>query len=168
MKTHRLTILVTPAEKDDIGRQAAALGISASEFVRKAARLLDAEDIAALESIHALLPEFNVALDRMHENLAAALEFNLERHKEIANLRSPEYRKLLLEELLRGGRSEIAAAAALFGQASAEETAPESPPAQREDGTLFERMSQIARSAARSAAENETLARDPAATKRQA
>jgi uncharacterized protein (DUF1778 family) len=99
MKTDRLTLLLTPAEKDRINRQAKALGVSASEFVRTAANVLDAEDLRALEEVRALLPEFNAAVDRIHRNFEAALDHALRHEREIARMRAPAYREEVEAEL---------------------------------------------------------------------
>ena len=93
MRTHRLTLPVSQAEKAPIARQAAALGLSPGEYARKAATMLDAEDIAGLEEIRSLLPEFNAALDRIHDNLVAMAESGEKFDREIARWSSPEYRK---------------------------------------------------------------------------
>jgi uncharacterized protein (DUF1778 family) len=157
MKTERLTLLVTSAEKEQIGRQAGALGISPSEFVLKAANLLDADDIEMIEGIHALLPEFNAAIDRIHANLTAALDSNFKQNREIERLHSSEYRKEILESLIHDGRAEINAAADLFGGGSTEQTTPAQSQPVGSRTTLFERMTAIARAAARTSVEGETL-----------
>lgn len=112
MKTARITLLISPQEKARIGRQAEALGISSSEFVRKAANLVEAEDIAALEEIRSLLPQFNAALDRMHDNFKAALETALRHEQEIERVRGREHRRAVLLEL--ADPDLIAAASDLF------------------------------------------------------
>ncbi len=116
MKTHRLTLLLTEAEKERIAREAASLGTSEGDYVRKAAKLLDAEDVAALEDVRSLLPEFNAALTRIHDTLAAAAERSEKHQQEMARLRSPEYR----EEVRRSIEKDLAgldAVASLFGVA---------------------------------------------------
>lgn len=120
MRTHRLTLPVSPAEKAQIAQQAAALGLSPSEYARKAATMLDAEDIAGLEEIRSLLPEFNAALDRIHHNLVAMAESGEKFEREIARLRSPEYRGEVARSIAEDQRA-LDAAARLFGAAQPEE-----------------------------------------------
>jgi hypothetical protein len=155
MKSEQLTIMVTPAERERIDRQAAALGISASEYLRKVASLLDAQDLETLEGIQALLPEFTGALERIHENLKATLESSSEQERKIAALRHPEFRRRLKSSLLRDHWQDLDAAKELFGGTPpTEEATSDAPP---EGGTLFERMSNIARNAGRAAAEDRSL-----------
>lgn len=116
---HRLTLPVSPAEKAQIAQQAAALGISPSEYARKAATMLDAEDIAGLEEIQTLLPEFNAALDRIHDNLVAMAESGEKFEREIARLRSPEYREEVARSIAEDRRA-LDGAARLFGAARPE------------------------------------------------
>ncbi len=120
MRTHRLTLPVSQAEKAQIAQQAAALGLSPSEYARKAATMLDAEDIAGLQEIRSLLPEFNAALDRIHGNLVAMAESSERRQQEIARLRSPEYREEVARSIAEDQRA-LHAAARLFGVAQPEE-----------------------------------------------
>ena len=93
MRTHRLEVLVSKAEKERIEREAALLGTSTSEYVRKAAALLDAEDIVGMEDVRSLLPELNAALIRIHDNLVAAAEHSERNQLEIERMRTPEYRE---------------------------------------------------------------------------
>lgn len=120
MRTQRLTLPVSPAEKAQIAQQAAALGLSPSEYARKAATMLDAEDIAGLEEIRSLLPEFNAALDRIHHNLVAMAESSERTQQEIERLRSPEYREEVARSIAEDQRA-LDAAARLFGVAQPEE-----------------------------------------------
>ncbi|HEU0100268.1 MAG TPA: hypothetical protein VFQ67_16035 [Allosphingosinicella sp.] len=120
MRTHRLTLPVSQAEKAQIAQQAAALGITPGEYVRKAATVLDAEDIAGLEEIRSLLPEFNAALDRIHHNLVAMADSSERTHLEIERLRSPKYREEVRRSIAED-RQALDAAARLFGVAQTEE-----------------------------------------------
>ncbi len=120
MRTHRLTLPVSQAEKAQIAQQAAALGLSPSEYARKAATMLDAEDIAGLEEIRSLLPEFNAALDRIHHNLVAMAESGQRWEQEIARLRSPEYREEVKRAIAEDRRA-LDSAIRLFGAAQPEE-----------------------------------------------
>src|SRR5688500_3801239 len=101
MRTQRLTLPVTPAEKAQIAQQAAALGLSPGEFARKTAMMLDANDIAGLEEIQSLLPDFNAALDRIHHRLVAMAESNEKWHQEMERLRSPEYREEVARSIMK-------------------------------------------------------------------
>lgn len=116
MRTHRLTVSLSPAEKSQITQQASVLGLSLSDYARKAAMMLDAEDIAGLEEIQSLLPEFNAALDRIHLNLAAMADSGEKWEREMARLRSPEYREEVARSVAEDQRS-LNAAARLFGGA---------------------------------------------------
>src|SRR5687768_12730252 len=120
MRTHRLTLPVSPAEKAQIGQQAAALGISPSAYARKAATMRDAEDIAGLEEIRSLLPEFNAALDRIHHNVVALADSSERTHQEIESLRRSEYREEGRRSFIEDPRA-LDAAARLFGVAQPEE-----------------------------------------------
>jgi hypothetical protein len=120
MRIHRLTLPVSQAEKAQIVQQAAALGLSPSEYARKAATMLDAEDIAGLEEIRSLLPEFNAALDRIHDNLVAMAESSERHHTEMARLRSPDYREEVRRSIVEDRRA-LDAATRLFGGAQPEE-----------------------------------------------
>lgn len=120
MRTHRITLPVSQAEKAQIAQQAAALGLSPSDYARKAATMLDAEDIAGLEEIRSLLPEFNAALDRIHHNLVAMAESSERTQQEIERLRSPEYREEVARSIAEDQRA-LSAAARLFGVAQPEE-----------------------------------------------
>ncbi|MGZ8286535.1 MAG: plasmid mobilization protein [Allosphingosinicella sp.] len=131
MRTHRLTLPVSQAEKSQIAQQAAALGISPGEYARKAATMLDAEDIAGLEEIRSLLPEFNAALDRIHHNLVAMAESSERTHQEIERLRSPEYREEVRRSIIED-RPALAAAARLFGTGQPEEASGEPEPRVKE------------------------------------
>ena len=160
-------MLVTAAEKDRINRQAAALGVSASEFVRKAASLIDANDLMALEEVRGLLPEFNAALSRIHHNLVDAVSDVLEHEGQIADMRSSAYRERVREDLA-ADPDLLAAGARLFGveKSDSEEDRPsrrrnrriadeDGPPrteSESRDGparTMYGRLTNIARTAAR-------------------
>jgi hypothetical protein len=131
MRTHRIALPVSRAEKAQIARHAAALGISPSEYARKAATMLDAEDIAGLEEIRSLLPEFNAALDRIHNNLVGMAESSERTHREIERMRTPEYRQEVRRSIIEDQRA-LAAAARLFGPAQPEEASGNSEPRVKE------------------------------------
>jgi hypothetical protein len=71
MKTDRMTLLVTPNEKAELAARASALGISASELVRRAVQSYDPEfDEAALQE---LVDELADAVARTEVKLEATL-----------------------------------------------------------------------------------------------
>ena len=115
MKTERMTLLVTPAEKALIAERAAALNISASEFVRKAVTYLDPEDLRTLEELEALMPEFNAAIERMRSNVAAAIAAQDVHERNFAWLRSDEYRDQVRREVAEDASIDWEWTRALFG-----------------------------------------------------
>jgi uncharacterized protein (DUF1778 family) len=121
MRTHRLEVRVSKTEKERIEREAALLGTSTSEYVRKAATLLDAEDIVGMEDVRSLLPEFNAALTRIHDNLVAAAESREKAHQEIERMRTPEYREEVRREVAQD-EAGLAAITSLLGFARTEGT----------------------------------------------
>lgn len=121
MRTHRLEVLVSKAEKERIEREAALLGTSPGEYVRKAAALLAAEDIIGMEDVRSLLPEFNAALNRIHDNLVAAAESREKSQREIERMRTPEYRDEVRREVAKD-EAGLAAIASLLGFARPERT----------------------------------------------
>ena len=142
MRTNRITLLVTKAEKARIAREAAALGASEGDYVRKAAMLLDAEDVVALEDVRSLLPEFNAALTRIHDNLTAAAERREKCLQEIERMRTPEYREEVRRSVMED-RAGLEAVAALVGFAPPRHaTSPTESPG---DETPGERPSKIAK-----------------------
>ena len=116
MRTHRLEVLVSQSEKERIEREAALSGTSTSEYVRKAAALLDAEDIVGMENVRSLLPEFNAALTRIHDNLVAAAESREKAQQEIERMRTPEYREEVRREVAQD-EAGLAAIVTLLGLA---------------------------------------------------
>jgi uncharacterized protein (DUF1778 family) len=114
MRTHRLEVLVSKTEKERIEREAALLGTSTSEFVRKAAALLDAEDIVGMEDVRSLLPEFNAALTRIHDNLVAAAESREKAQEEIERMRTPQYREEVRRSIMKD-EAGLTAIASLLG-----------------------------------------------------
>jgi hypothetical protein len=93
MKTDRLTLMVSPADKAAINARATSLGISVSELVRKAALGFDPEEAAAKAELEALMPEFERAIDHILATLDRMLEDGNLHDVEMARLRSPEYRE---------------------------------------------------------------------------
>lgn len=120
MRTNRIELALTGAQKARIEREAAALGASPGEYLLRAVTLLDAEDVAALEELRYLAPELNAALDRIHHNLVAMAESSERTQQEIERLRSPEYREEVARSIAKDQRA-LDAAARLFGVAQPEE-----------------------------------------------
>ena len=100
MKTERMVLLVTPEEKARIASEAATLGVSGSEYIRKLIGLLDAEDVKELEELGALMPVFAAAIDNMQTTLARTADSLEEAQREWAYQDSDEYRAQVRQELL--------------------------------------------------------------------
>ena len=99
MKTDRLTLMVSPADKAAINARATSLGISVSELVRKAALDYDPGEEVMKAELEALLPEVEAAIERMHATFDR-IEANSEAHRrEMEHLRSPEYREQVQREV---------------------------------------------------------------------
>lgn len=99
MKTERLTLLVSPADKAAIAARAAALNMSVSELVRRATLEYDPEEEAMREELEALVPEFLAAVERIQDSFDRMLERSEEFDRKMAELRSPEYREKVRQEL---------------------------------------------------------------------
>jgi uncharacterized protein (DUF1778 family) len=93
MKTDRLTLMVSPADKAAINARATSLGISVSELVRQAALGFDPEEVTAKAELEVLMPEFEGAVDRILASLDRMLAKGETHEAEMARLRSPEYRE---------------------------------------------------------------------------
>ena len=93
MKTDRLTLLISPADKAAINARAELLGISVSELVRQAALGFDPEEAVAKAELEVLMPEFEGAVDRILASLDRMLAKADAHDVEMARLRSPEYRE---------------------------------------------------------------------------
>ena len=74
MKTDRLTLLISPADKAAINARAELLGISVSELVRKAAMEYDPAEAEARAEVEALLPEFSATVGQIHASFARMIE----------------------------------------------------------------------------------------------
>lgn len=124
MKTDRLTLLISPADKAAINARAETLGISVSELVRRAALDYDPEEADARAELEALLPQVEAAVARMHATFDR-IEANSERHRrEMEWLRSPEFQEQLRQEVWSDPRIdwdwiEAVRAGALHGKAAA-------------------------------------------------
>lgn len=99
MKTDRLTLLISPADKAAINARAESLGISVSELVRQAALGFDPDEAAARAELEAIMPEFERAVDRILATLDRMLERADAHQAEMARLRSPEYREQIRREI---------------------------------------------------------------------
>jgi uncharacterized protein (DUF1778 family) len=152
MKTNRIEVAVTDAQKARIEREAAALGTSPSEYMLRAVTLLDAEDVTALEELRSFAPELNAALTRIHENLAAAAERSEKHWQEMERIRTPEYRDEVRRSIEKD-KALVEAAVSLFGVAPPARPDSEAQPASGE--TADQRMSEggRARSGVREAQE---------------
>jgi hypothetical protein len=99
MKTDRLTLLISPADKAAINARAESLGVSVSELVRKAALEYDPGEAEAREEVEALLPEFRASISNMHasfERIVARLD---EGERVRAEMETPEYRARIQQQL---------------------------------------------------------------------
>lgn len=99
MKTDRLTLMVSPADKAAINARASTLGISVSELVRQAALGFDPGEAEAKAELETLMPEFEGALDRILATLDRMLTDGEAHDAEMARLRSPEYREQVRREV---------------------------------------------------------------------
>jgi hypothetical protein len=100
MKTDRLTLMVSPADKAAINARATSLGISVSELVRKAALDYDPEIGDKQDQLEALLGEIELALDRIDTNFEA-MESDAEAHRvEMQRLTSNAYREQVRRDVL--------------------------------------------------------------------
>ena len=99
MKTDRLTLLISPADKAAINARAEVLGISVSELVRQAALGFDPREAAAKAELEAIVPEFESAIDRLLATLHPMLAEAAAHEKRLAHLQSPEYREQVRREI---------------------------------------------------------------------
>ena len=100
MKTERMVLLVTPEEKARIVDGAAKLGVSASEYVRRLAALLDADDLLAAEDLAKMAPELDAMADRLERSFAEFREKEAEHEARWAYLQSDEYREKVRQDVL--------------------------------------------------------------------
>jgi uncharacterized protein (DUF1778 family) len=100
MKTERLVLLVTPDEKALINDRAARLGVSASEFVRRAVEAFDPEEAAALAELDTLLPELNAMAERLEHDAIERSQRAAERAAARAYYSSDAYREEVRQQLL--------------------------------------------------------------------
>lgn len=123
MKTERMVLLVTPADKNRINAEAAKLGVSGSEYVRRAIALLDADDVRSAEELALLAPELTAMADRLETTFAEFREQEKVREERWAYLDSSEYRECVRQEVLNDPTIDWARMRALFGGSSDDEGA---------------------------------------------
>jgi hypothetical protein len=99
MKTDRMTLLISPADKAAIAARAAAFNMSVSELVRRAALGYDPLEAAELAELEAILPEFLAAVDNIGVTLDRMLERSDAHAREMQRLQSPEYRDEVRREI---------------------------------------------------------------------
>ena len=100
MKTERMVLLVTPAEKALIATRAAKLGVSAGEYVRRAVEYFDVEDIAAIEELKTLLPGLEAMAERLEREHAERPAREAARQAEWSYYTSDAYRDEVRQQLL--------------------------------------------------------------------
>jgi hypothetical protein len=115
MKTERLTLLVSPVDKAAIAARAAALNMSVSELVRRAALDYDPEEEAIREELETLLPAFNAAVANIEANLHSIVEAQDRFEERMVHLRSDEYRDLVRREIAEDPNIDWLAIRRLFG-----------------------------------------------------
>lgn len=74
MKTDRLTLLISPAEKAALSARAEALGVTVSELMRQAAMRFDPAQDDEIATLHALTTELSDQMGRLRGKLDAAFE----------------------------------------------------------------------------------------------
>ena len=99
MKTDRLTLLISPADKAAINARAEALGVSVSELVRRAALNFDPREAAAKAELEALLPELEGTIDRILATLDRMVAKADAHEARMDHFRSPEYREEMRREV---------------------------------------------------------------------
>lgn len=120
MKTDRLTLLISPADKAAINARAEALGISVSELIRRAVIDYAPEDAAAREELEALLPEAEAATGRIAERLDRTIAKVEEAERRWAHYASEDYRDQVRREVLTDPSINWELVRALFGGAGKE------------------------------------------------
>jgi hypothetical protein len=119
MKTERMTLLISPADKAAIAARAEGLGMSVSELVRTAALDFDPGEAAARAEVEALLPEFRSTVKNIHESferMIERLDASEQRHIEMD---SPEYREVVRQRLANDPNLDWDRARAVFGSTEA-------------------------------------------------
>lgn len=115
MKTDRMTLLISPADKAAIVARAASLDMSVSELVRQAALDYDPEEAALLAELEIILPELNAIADRIEARRDQWQAEDAARAAKWAHIRSPEYRAQIRAELVADDSIDWDAVRRLFG-----------------------------------------------------
>lgn len=123
MKTDRLTLLISPADKAAIHARAETLGISVSELVRRAALDYDPELRDEKAQLEALLEEVELALGRIEDNLDAMIEDANHHRREMEYRESDAYREKVKAQVLADPAIDWQRVRQLVGAASVEEKA---------------------------------------------
>lgn len=100
MKTDRLTLLISPADKAAINARAETLGVSVSELLRKAALEYDPEDAEARAEVEALQPEFSAVVAAIHQSFGRMIERLDAGERRRAEMDTPEYREKVRTQVL--------------------------------------------------------------------
>lgn len=100
MKTDRLTLLISPADKAAINARATSLGISVSELVRKAALDYDPGEAEARADVEVLLPEFSATVEAIHLSFGRMIERLDAGERQRAEMDTPEYREKIRSQVL--------------------------------------------------------------------
>lgn len=93
MKTDRMTLMIAPEDKAAIVARAAALNLSVSELVRRAALDYDPSEAAELAELEAIVPAFLAAVDNIGTTLDRMVERSDAHACEMQRLQSPAYRE---------------------------------------------------------------------------
>jgi len=115
MKTERMVLLVTPEEKALIGERAALLGVSASEFVRRAVEIYDPNDAVALAELDTLLPELEAMAERLERDSADRARRASAYEAERTHYASDAYREEVRQQLLTDTSIDWDRARSIFG-----------------------------------------------------
>jgi len=99
MKTERMTLLISPADKAAIQARAEGLGMSVSELVRTAALEFDPDEAEVRSAIATLLPEAIAAMDRMIATFDRMLANGEAHERKMDWMRSPEGREQISQDL---------------------------------------------------------------------
>ncbi len=115
MKTDRMTLLIAPEDKAAIAARAAALHLSVSELVRRAALDYDPAAAHQLDELRAVLPDFLTAVDNIGATLDRMLERSDAHAAEMQRLQSPEHRAQVRREIAADPDIDWQRFRALFG-----------------------------------------------------
>lgn len=116
MKTDRLTLLITPADKAAIAARADALGLPVSEFVRRASAAYDPDEEDARAELQAFMPEFRETVDEIHatfERMIARLD---DTERRLQEMDTPAYRDQVRRDLASDPTIDWEAVRRVFGE----------------------------------------------------